>query len=200
MPVCIKGQRIIYLAHPRKTAGNSVMSTLRDAGWRISWAQSGPIKSHAIATDYQKTIDAELPWKPQHYYVLIRHPETRLSSLWRYFHHYRHIGQDTMQSWLEWQTQQPHAPTYDNGGGAYLSRLVDYIPTGQPWTELRYENGVDTLPALIEPCLTHNGAHKEPSPPTPPRQMRLANDTRAWLRDWFAADFDTFGYTPREWA
>jgi len=200
MPLAHKDQRLIYLAHPRKTAGNTLMDTLRRSGWRLNWVRTGQQKSHAIATQYQGSIATECRWKPQHYYLLTRHPEPRLSSLYRYFHKHGHIKQPTYEDFCVHYLKHPDAPTFDHGGGHYLSRLIDYIPVDQPWTELRYENGVDTLPPLIDPNLQHAGTHREPAPEPQPGQMNLTPGTRRQLLDWFAPDFDTFGYTPQEWA
>ncbi len=213
MPFVKTGGKILYYAHVPKCGGTSVEDYLSERFGTIAMLDRH-FNSREPGTRWTKTspqhVDAEslehiLPLAfMDAVFTVVRHPVARAESAFHFqVNVEKSIPPDTgFSNWLQGQIDMQAADRFvlDN----HMRPQSDFVPEGAAVFHL--ENGLDALIPWLDDfagnaegprSIGHSnkrksGGEKSASPP----RAKPSDADMAVLREFYAADFERFGYTP----
>ena len=213
MPVLIKDQRAVLFIHIPKTGGSSVVADLADYGWRelfsirgvssddLSFTKASPQHFHAdlLASIFNFSEFESV-------FAVTRHPFNRVKS--EYYWHFRDSQtKPDPKTWLEDCFAKARRNPYLNDN--HIRPQVEFIPKDADVSIFKLEeDGIRKAQIEIfgyEDRPKPKSLKERLRPSKPKREKASKYDEnvenafaaqRALINDFYAADFEQFGYDP----
>jgi len=209
MPTFVKDDRALLFVHVPKTGGTTVESMLKDAGWSMGfWSrlQDEPKGQTRLRTCSPQHYHAALLRQVvriarfDHIAVIVRHPEARFRSEFAWAHRNKpEVAGDekTVEEWARRVTTNYAKDHFlrDN----HIRPQAEFVLPGS--AVFKFEDGLADVIAKMNANwdlgLAATVPHEKNSGTKgaiSSRDVVLNDATRALVREFYAADFEAFGY------